>query len=106
MEHTSSFTVFQRQHVHVRVLTVSHAKDDVGPTKGESTSVSEGIKCVLFKRIFQFSPIIRPIALFKTPNYTNSLNGSGKHNNLLGECGKRIGGKERQLSTQHIPEGR
>ncbi len=29
------------------------------------------------------------------------MDGSGKHNNLLRECGNRSGGKERQLSTQH-----
>jgi hypothetical protein len=34
------------------------------------------------------------------------VSGSGKQNNLLGECGNRSGGKERQLSMQHIPEGR
>jgi len=61
-------TVFQSYHVHVTVLTMTHVQGDMGPTKGESTPVSEYIKCALFKRTFQFSPVIRPISLFKSRN--------------------------------------
>jgi hypothetical protein len=59
------FTVFQRYHVHVTVLTMTHVKGDMGSTTGESTSVSECIKCALSNITFQFSPVIGPISLFK-----------------------------------------
>jgi len=103
-EHTSIFTVFQRQHVHVRVLTVTHAQDDVGLHKGESTSVSECIKCRSFHE---------NLSIF-TNNSTNLLIQISELNELrerlrkaqqsLGECGQSNRRKKNaELSTPALP---
>ena len=49
-------------------LTVTRAEDGMCPTKLEFSVSQRVYKCALFKRTFQFSPIIRPISLFKFPN--------------------------------------
>jgi hypothetical protein len=48
------YTVFQRYHVHVTVLTMTHVKGDMGSTTGESTSVSEFINALFSRDPFNF----------------------------------------------------
>ena len=53
-EGTRIYTVFQRYHVHVTVLTMTHVQGDLGSTNGEPTSVSEFINALFSREPFNF----------------------------------------------------
>ena len=95
----SIFTVFQRKRVHVKVLTMTHDKGDMGPTKGESTPVSE-YKMPSFQRMLSIL----------TSNSTNLRIQISELNQLREQLRKALqsaqsGGRECELNVQHIPEG-